>query len=182
MTRLDGDYCEKLITKAMFEKFKRSKDGVLYLPTADYTAIDSFPEKCAFGEMCNFGEGCIFGGWCNFGGGCSFGKLCNFGKRCFFGELCRFGETCSFGEMCFFGEGCIAIKPFWSFVYEPPFKTEGKILPTLYCREYWEERLNMKLNGCYEGIEKILTPKKIDKILKRKDLTKCERRILESWR
>ena len=75
---------------------------------------------------------------------------------------------------------CAAISPFWSFVYEPPFKTEGKIYPTFLTRLNWEERLNISLGGCYEDIEQQLKPL-LPEILKRKDLTRCERRILESW-
>src|SRR3990167_6323399 len=91
-----------------------------------------------------------------------------------------FGEWCSFGERCFFGEGCKAICPFWSFQYEPPFKTEGKILHPITCRTYWEERTDIALLGCYNGIEKTIKPRLPD-LLKLDKWTKCERRILESW-
>ncbi len=77
-------------------------------------------------------------------------------------------------------KGCKAKSPYWSYVYEPPFKTEGKILPSVTTRKYWEERLQIDLDGCYEEIERKIKPLLPD-ILKRKDLTKCERRILESW-
>ena len=97
-----------------------------------------------------------------------------------FSEWCSFDKGCSFGEWCSFGEGCKAISPFWSFVYEPPFKIIGKILPPKTTRLYWEERLNIKLDGCYNEIEKQIKPL-LPKILKRTDLTRCERRILESW-
>ena len=110
-----------------------------------------------------------------------FAEWCRFDERCSFGEWCSFGEVCSFGEGCRFGERCKAQSPFWSFVYEPPFKTEGMIRPTEASREYWETRLKMKLPGCYSDIKKLIQPKLV-RILKRKDLTKCERRVLESWK
>jgi len=98
-----------------------------------------------------------------------------------FGKGCSFGERCSFGEWCSFGKGCIAKNPVWSFVYEPPFETQGKIYPPETTREYWQERLNIDLSGCYKEIEEVIKPLLPD-ILKRTDLTKCERRILESWK
>jgi len=51
------------------EKFERNKNGILYLPTGDYTLISRF------GKWCSFGEGCSFGEWCSFGEGC---KYCDF--------------------------------------------------------------------------------------------------------
>ena len=51
----------KKITKSEFKKFKRDKNGILYLPSADYSLIDSFGEWCSFGEGCRFGERCSFG-------------------------------------------------------------------------------------------------------------------------
>ena len=87
----------------------------------------------------------------------------------------------SFGEGCSFGKGCSAKSPFWSFVYEPPFETTGKIYPTASARKYWQARLNLDLSGCYGDIEKVVAPL-IPDILKRTDLTACERRIIESWK
>ncbi len=97
-----------------------------------------------------------------------------------FAEWCSFGKGCSFGEGCSFGKWCKAISPFWSFMYEPPFDIEGKIYPTAQTRNYWEERLKLDLSGCYQEIEervKGLLPE----ILKRDDLTKCERKVIQSW-
>lgn len=86
----------------------------------------------------------------------------------------------SFGERCVFGKGCKANSPFWSFVYEPPFETEGKIYLPQTTKSYWEERLGLSLAGCYDEIGNGIKPL-LPTILKRKDLTRCERRILESW-
>ena len=97
-----------------------------------------------------------------------------------FGAGCSFGKGCSFGEWCRFGKGCLAISPYWSFVYEPPFETTGKIYPTEAARGYWEEQLRISLRGCYSEIEERVKSE-IPDILKRKDLTKCERRIIASW-
>lgn len=47
-------------------------------------------------------------------------------------------------------------------------------------RSYWSERLGMELEGCYKAIEKQIKPL-LPEILQRTDLTKCERRILQSW-
>lgn len=174
------------ITQKEFNSYKRSDNGILYLPSGDYSLISSFGKWCSFGKRCSFGKECSFGELCSFGKGCSFGKECSFGKGCSFGEwcsfgkLCSFGKRCSFGELCSFGKGCKATSPLWSFQYEPPFKTKGKILPPITCREYWEERLGMKLSGCYEKIGKRIKPK-LKKLLKLDKWTKCERRILESW-
>jgi len=163
-----------------------------------FGAESTFGMMCSFGKNCSFGDGCSFGKWsyfddaCSFGKKCSFGARCSSGKACSFGAGCCFGERCSFDEECFFDSSCSfggwslfkksckALNLFWEFIYEPPFKTEGKIYPTPACREYWEERLGMELEGCYKEIEKKIAPK-LPKILKRKDLTRCERRILESW-
>jgi hypothetical protein len=65
-------------------------------------------------------------------------------------------------------------------MYEPPLKTKGEIYPPAGAREYWEERLGMKLEGCYEKIYETVKPKLKD-LLKLDKWTKCERRILESW-
>lgn len=103
-------------------------------------------------------------------------------KQCPTGDYTRiksFPEGCTFGEWCSFGQGCRAISPFWSFVYPPPFETEGRIIPPPAARSYWEERLGFKLADCYD-IPAQVAPK-LPKLLKRKGWTKCERRILESW-
>jgi hypothetical protein len=47
-------------------------------------------------------------------------------------------------------------------------------------RLYWQERLGVKLHGCYEQIAAVVVPL-LPELLKRTDWTKCERRILESW-
>jgi hypothetical protein len=49
-----------------------------------------------------------------------------------------FPANSSFGEGCSFGKGCKAKSPYWSFVYEPPFQTIGKILPTEAARKNWD--------------------------------------------
>ena len=165
----------------------------------------SFGEQCSFSKWCSFDEGCSFGERCSFGKGCSFDKRGSFGKRCSFGEGCSFGERgafgkrcsfgkgcsfdkrgafggwCSFGEGCIFGEGCVAVSPLWSFVYEPPFKTKGAIYPTSSCRKYWEERLGIDLGNDFCDQIKEKYGKNIPDFLKRTDLTRCERRILNSW-
>ena len=109
-----------------------------------------------------------------------YAAIKKFPEWCSFGKWCSFGEGCSFGEWCSFGKWCKATSPLWDYVFEPPFQTEGKILPTEQARGYWEERLGVQLPGCYAEIEKLIVPKLPD-ILKRTDLTKCERRVLESW-
>lgn len=181
----------KKITQKQFDKLP-VVDGRKQCPTGDYSEIKLFPHECDFGigcnfgEGCSFGEGCHFGEWCSFGvgctfeRGCSFGEGCRFGEWCSFGDACSFGYACSFGEWCVFGMRCTAISPFWSFVYPPPFKTEGRILPPETAREYWEQRLGMKLEGCYDEIAEQLKPK-LKTLLRRKNWTECERRILESW-
>ena len=145
-----------IFTEKDFKRFKTNENGYIVCPTGDYSRIKQFPAHSIFAE------GCFFGEWSSFAEGCSF------------------GERCSFAEGCSFGEGCKAISPYWAFVYAPPFETEGKIYPPASCREYWEERLKIKLEGCYGEIEEKIVPL-LPKILERKDLTECERRILESW-
>jgi len=147
----------KKFTQKQFDKLPLDAWGRKQCPLGDYTAIKSFGEWCIFGGRCSFGEGCIFGG------------------------RCSFGEWCIFGGSCIFGGRCKAKSPYWSFVYDPPFETEGKIYPTEQARSYWECRLGLELKGCYEEIEKQIKPL-IPEILARTDLTKCERRIIESWR
>ena len=87
----------------------------------------------------------------------------------------------SFGEGCSFGKGCEALSPFWSYVYEPPFATKGKIYPPESCKNYWSERLGLQIDGCCSKIEEEVAPLLVE-LLKQDKWTKCERRILESWR
>ena len=106
-----------------------------------------------------------------------------FAEGCSFAKGCRFAERCSFAEWCSFAKGCVATSPFWSFVYEPPFQTKGKIYPPITTRKFWQERLkqwNVDLSGCYTQIQKEIQPK-LKQILKFKRWSKCERRVLESW-
>ena len=158
----------KTITQAEFDAFP-VVNGIRECPNGDYSQIKSFGAWCSFGEGCRFGEGCSFGAWCSFGAGCSFGAWCSF------------GEGCSFGAWCSFGAGCKALRPFWSFPAVPPFQVEGPVLPTEECRAHWEERLGMKLSGCYDQIAKKIKPR-TTALLKRKTWTKWERAILESWK
>ena len=162
-------------------KNEKNEFGYYDIPSGDWTDIKEFPNWCRFGEGCSFGLRCKFGEECNFGEGCSFGEQCSFGKWCRFGEECNFGEGCSFGEWGSFGKKCIATSPFWSFQYEPPFVTKGKIYPTVSSRDYWSERLGIDLTDkCYKNIAELIVPK-IPELLKLDKWTKCERRILESW-
>ena len=80
----------KKYTIAEVKKFKRDKDGVLYLPPGDYTLITSFGEQCSFGAGCSFGEGSSFGEGCSFDGRCSFGKWCSFGEEYSFDGGCKY--------------------------------------------------------------------------------------------
>jgi hypothetical protein len=66
-------------------------------------------------------------------------------------------------------------------VYEPPFSTTGKILPTENARTYWQERLGLgPLTGCYNEIAAQIAPH-LPALLARTDWSLCERRILASW-
>lgn len=67
----------KKYTQADFDAFEVI-DGIKQCPSGDYSAIQVFSDRCAFGECC------------------SFGRCCSFGERCSFGEKCSFGERCSF--------------------------------------------------------------------------------------
>ena len=51
----------KKITQEEFNNFKRHNNGILYLPTGDYSLIKTFGKWCSFGEGCSFGEECSFG-------------------------------------------------------------------------------------------------------------------------
>ena len=203
-----------IITKEMFENFPMV-DGIKQCPSGDYSQIERFAERCSFekgcsfANDCSFAERCSFAEWCSFAKRCSFAKWCSFAKRCSFANDCSFAERCSFAKGCSFAEGCsfandcsfakgcsfandcsfakgcIAISPYWSFQYKPPFEVEGKIYPSFQCRSYWNERLEeFKIKfetECYDKIEEIITPR-IPELLKSKKWTECERMILESWR
>jgi len=184
-----GDYSKikRFPAKCSFDKECSFDEWSFFGEECHFKEKCSFKRRCFFGIWCSFGKGCIFGVGCIFGGGCHFNERCSFFERCHFGggchfdEECFFGKGCSFGVWCRFSIGCKAESPFWDYIYEPPFETEGKILPTQDARQYWEERLNMGLGNCYEEIEEQIQPL-LPKILERTDLTRCERRILESWR
>jgi len=96
----------KKITQEKFNSFKRDEDGILHLPTADYSLIKKFPELCFFSEGCFFGEECSFIRWCSFGKDCSFIRRCSFSEDCSFSRGCFFSEGCSFGRRCSFSEDC----------------------------------------------------------------------------
>ncbi len=55
----------------------------------------------------------------------------------------------------------------------------GGIVPAAWQKDYWAERLNVSLEGCYERIIADLTPM-LPKFLARTDLAPIERMILES--
>jgi len=178
----------KVVTAQEVESWPENENGIKVFPAFTifsercvFSEDCSFGEECVFGEDCSFGEQCSFSKWCSFDEGCSFGERCSFGKGCSFDEGCSFGEVCSFGDGCSFGEGCVAVSPLWSFVYEPPFKTKGAIYPTSSCRKYWEERLGIDLGNDFCDQIKEKYGKNIPDFLKRTDLTRCERRILNSW-
>ena len=61
----------KVFTQAEFDALP-VVGGYKQCPTGDYTAINSF------GDRCRFGAGCSFGAWCSFGAGCRFGEGCSF--------------------------------------------------------------------------------------------------------
>ena len=58
-----------------------------------------------------------------------------------------------------------------------------KVRPDDFLREYWEERLGIKLEGCWREIEEQLAPIlcKIPELLKDPKWTPTERWIIESW-
>ena len=91
----------KKITQEKFNSFKRDEDGILHLPTADYSLIKKFPELCFFGEGCFFGEECSFIRWCSFGKDCSFIRRCSFSEDCSFSRGCFFGEECRYCKFVF---------------------------------------------------------------------------------
>lgn len=103
-----------------------------------------------------------------------------FEADCVFGAWSIFGARAIFGERSRFGAGCEAVSPYWSYQYWPPFTVRGRIYPTADARPYWEERLGMKLNGCYDKIYEQIKDK-LPRLLRLKKWTKCERMILESW-
>ena len=160
----------KVVTAQEVESWPENENGIKVFP-----AFTIFSERCVFSEVCVFGKDCSFGDGCSFSEGCVFGEGCSFDKRGSFGKRCSFGDGCSFGK------GCVAISPFWSFIYDPPFKTKGAIYPTSSCRKYWEERLGIDLGNDFCDQIKEKYGKNIPDFLKRTDLTQCERRILNSW-
>ena len=178
----------KVVTAQEVESWPENENGIKVFPAFTifsercvFSEDCSFGEECVFGEDCSFGEQCSFSKWCSFDEGCSFGERCSFGKGCSFDKRGAFGKWCSFGDGCSFGEGCVVVSPLWSFVYEPPFKTKGAIYPTSSCRKYWEERLGIDLGNDFCDQIKEKYSKNIPDFLKRTDLTRCERRILNSW-
>ena len=62
----------KKYTQADFDNFEVDEYGRKICPAGDYTAIESFGERCSFGAECSFGE------WCRFGERCSFGEWCSY--------------------------------------------------------------------------------------------------------
>lgn len=94
-------------------------------------------------------------------------------KQCPSGD---YSEIKKFAEWCSFAEWCKAISPFWSFLYEIPMETIGKILIPFPSYPFWKERFNLDFEKEYTIVSKL------PEILKRTDLTKNERRILESWK
>jgi len=149
----------KKYTQEEFDSLPVNKYGTKECPTGDYTQIHSFGE------------------WCSFGLGCSFGD------RCIFGLGCSFGDRCIFGLVCSFGEWCKAISPYWPYVYEPPFEIDGVILPTLDCKDYWIDKLNIPeiSDLCFNDALPIIR-QHLPRLLSRKIWSKCDQRILESWR
>jgi hypothetical protein len=87
----------KQITQKEFNNFKYANDGILYLPSADYSLIKVFGDRCSFDERCSFSNGCSFGGECSFGEGCSFGKWCSFGKGCKYRDFTFKEVFCLYG-------------------------------------------------------------------------------------
>jgi len=72
---------------------------------------------------------------------------------------------------------------YWDQIYIPRCKIlqiKGFIYPTMLSREYWEERLGIKLEGCYSEIQKIVKPHLTD-WLKSDKWTPTERWILTNW-
>ena len=152
----------KVWTQVAFDKVKPNDAGIrVFNSYGDFTRIQYI------GDWCSFGEGCIFGK-------SIFGINCGFDQKCTFYDI----------ENSKFGEGCCAWSPFWNYVFPPLFKTIGPILPTRGTYSYWKERLDkwdLDISGCYDDIEEQIKPH-LAKILRSQQWTKCERRILESWK
>ena len=96
-------------------------------------------------------------------------------KQCPTGD---YTEIKVFAKRCSFAEGCKVNGPFWSFVYPPTFKIEGKVLIPFMAYPYWKEKFDLVITDNVPNKEE---SKKIPKLLKRADLSSCDKIILNSW-
>jgi len=156
----------------------------------------SFGRLCVFGANCQFGVNCLFGGYSIFGSGCTFADECRFGEHCTFNDNCTLGDialfgaycdfnNCTIGERACFGPGCefkgncIVESCYWPYVYPPPFTVRKQIELDTQSIKYWEERLGREFLDSYDLGYYFLQYGHV--LLKRPDLSACDRMIINSW-
>ena len=125
-----------------------------------------------------------FGDWAVIDDGTKIGRWSKIGNNSRIGDNVKMDHEISIGYKCTFGRNCSAKSVYWPYIYEPPFKVRI-IYPTKNCLEHWQERLDefgikIQNEGCSVIRAKII--ERLDELLKSNKWTKCERRILESWK